>query len=229
MKVNVKEYPGCGKAHSFSGQECRPFITLSRSYGCDEQPFICSLINHLNQQSEKSLKKHPWRNVSNQIIKKTSRAHHLEAIEVENRIMDYEPFDEHSGYGRSCHSESDMRIMKTIRELMTNYARKGNVLFVGRGGMSVLHDLPNSLHLKLTAPLAYRTELVSSRLGISAFEAEEMIHSIDRRRITWTEHLVDKPFHETDFDLILNTARLSVKQMVDIVLQAMISRKNNVI
>ncbi len=225
MKSSLREYPNNNVPHQLAQKEPGPVITLSRSYGCDEQPFVDRLLDYLNHQNAKRGKSHRWSYASHLIMDKTARRLHLEAYDVENRVMEHGLGEDWNAGPNVRHTAADLKMIKTIKELMVKSANRGNVIFVGRGGKSVLHHIPNSLHLKLTAPLSYRIDQVTKNMHMRPSDAEEMILSIDKQRILWTEHLIDEPFDEDDFDLTLNAASLSTKEMVAVVVQILNARK----
>ena len=55
--------------------------------------------------------------------------------------------------------------LEAIRDLIEELARGGNVLIVGRGGQAVLRGWPETLHLRIIAPLEVRVERLVQRHG----------------------------------------------------------------
>ncbi|WP_421877556.1 AAA family ATPase [Marinoscillum sp.] len=186
MKVNLKNYMEEREKNLHKPTISGPVLTISRSYGCDEHPLVNSLILHLNQLRDHGLKKHTWSYINQEVIEETAKALHMQPYDVEARVMAHteKTNDWLSGFN-SRKTVSDSIILETIKDIMVTFARKGNVIFVGRGGMNVLRSIPNSLHVKVSAPRDYRVGQVVNQMKMNPRDAEDMIRSIDKQRKNW--------------------------------------------
>ena len=65
---------------------------------------------------------------------------------------------------------SDAKVKKTLADIIRGFAQEGNVIIVGRAGVSLTKLIKNSLHIRLQAPIEWRIKIVSERQKISIDE-----------------------------------------------------------
>jgi len=141
----------------------------------------------------------------------------LEEVD-ENRVGWLREFMESvSSAGRVSDIAYVHRLLKTLASL----AARGNCVFVGRG---VAHILPveTTLRVRLVAPVAWRVRATSRKLGVSEAEASLKVAAIDRHRVEFVrEHFNQDTTDPSLYDLVLNTARFSVEQCADLIVEAL--------
>ncbi len=100
-------------------------------------------------------------------------------------------------------------------------ARRGNVVFVGRGASYVL---PHSggLAVRIVAPDDFRIRRIMQRENVDEAEARRRMEKVDRGR----REFVQRYFHRDiadprQYDLVLNTGRLGIEVVSDLLLVAM--------
>ena len=120
---------------------------------------------------------------------------------------------------------SDKKIRKTIIDVIRSITKAGDVIIVGRGGVAFGKDNPNSLHIKLTAPIEWRVQRISTNYKKTDSEALMYLLEVDQER----KYLIDSFMgFETDmsiFDMVFNRKVMSEKEIVSIILQIAESRK----
>ena len=97
----------------------------------------------------------------------------------------------------------DIKIKKTIGEVIKTFAERGHVIIVGRAGASICHDIPKSLHIRMIAPLEFRMNEVSRKYMISLHDAEKKIHEIEKQRKAFRDQFMNKKEKEM-FDVYYN-------------------------
>jgi cytidylate kinase len=175
-------------------------ITVSRqlgSLGCDIADAVAQRLGYHKV----------WRGLINQAARRARTPE-----------MALEMLDELGLLGLKPSLSEESAYLDAIRELIEEQARADNVLIVGRGGQAVLHGWPNTLHVRLIAPLDVRVERLVQRHGISANAALAQIQASDRRR----KRFVERAYHvdwgdPTLYDLVLNTASLDVARTADLI------------
>ncbi|MBR09790.1 MAG: hypothetical protein CMP48_19150 [Rickettsiales bacterium] len=226
MKINLKNYMSEREKSLHKQSIPGPAITVSRTYGCDEHEFVKALIRKLNQLRDKGLKSHAWKYINREIIEESAKQLKMQAYDVENRVMvHHEPQSEWFANFDSHKKLSDSEIIDVIKDMITTYAKKGNVIIIGRGGIGVVKSMPNSLHIRLNAPIDYRIGIVAKQMNMNPMDAEEMIRSIDNQRKKWAEHLIERPIDDAAFDLVFNMERMKVDEMSDQVVNLLVKRK----
>lgn len=207
-----------------------PYLTISRQYGCESNKITIKLLHKINMHI-KALKgtavHHQWKFISKEIIDDSAEQLGLASKSLEQQIM---LRGKDSGgnifMGLSRHyNVKDKKLFGTIREIIDDFARVGNVIILGRAGAAMTQDIPNGLHLRLIAPLEYRIRTISQKKGVSEEVAKEMIIEMDKNRETWTENLSKKDFTDSWFDLILNRATLSEDEIVNMIFSLMQERE----
>ena len=123
--------------------------------------------------------------------------------------------------------QSDPRraVLEYTQQVITEAARSGNVVIVGRGGAYVLHDLPGVLHVFLRADESTRVKAVMEREHIGQEDARRRVKQTDENRRAYIRqvygHTWDLPSH---YDLVLDTGRLGYDATVDAILAALKGR-----
>ena len=68
---------------------------------------------------------------------------------------------------------SDLRVKKAIRDVVLPMCKEGHIVLVGRGGVSIAQNIPDSLHVRLIAPFYWRVENVMKKKEMDMAKAEE--------------------------------------------------------
>ena len=117
-------------------------------------------------------------------------------------------------------SMSHATYLRRLISVLLLLEREDNVLIMGRGGAFVLTD-PGTLHVRVTAPMPCRVAKLMQRGGVSAPEAERVLRRSDEERARFIQQSFDadigSPPH---YDLVVNTAELSVEAAAEIVILA---------
>ena len=87
---------------------------------------------------------------------------------------------------------SDLRVKKAIRDVILSICKGGNIVLVGRGGVSIAHDIPDSLHVRLIAPFYWRVENVMKKKQMEIEAAEEYVVDTDEKRFNLITTFLDK-------------------------------------
>ncbi len=96
----------------------------------------------------------------------------------------------------------------TVTEVITEIAREGDAVILGRGGQHILQDLPGAHHVLLVADHAFRIKQIKKHFQVTDREAEAAIKAHDRRRNSLLRAFADvDPDDPHLYDLTVNTAR----------------------
>ncbi|MGD9546938.1 MAG: AAA family ATPase [Candidatus Krumholzibacteriia bacterium] len=114
--------------------------------------------------------------------------------------------------------EYHVALVKAISRL----AARGGVVFLGRGAELILKENAD-LRIRLVASRQVRLANLQDRTGLSRAEARALMEENDRRRSEFIRSIFKvEPGRPEDFDLVLNADRMSVEQMTELSLLAMI-------
>ena len=225
--INMKKYlidyfsERSEKMHGQEGHHVGPVVTISREFGCGANDLTAKLMKVLISRNKE------WKHVNKEILEETARELHTQPDKIKHV---FNPHDKNvlsdmlTGLSHA-HAVSDARVHKVVSEVIASFAHKGKVIIVGRGGVAITRTIPNSLHIKLMAPIEWRAQGISERRKITMDKARELALDFDHRRDLFINHLLDKKEDNSIYDLILNRMSLSDEELIGIILYAM-EKKN---
>jgi len=205
--------------------EYGPVITISRDFGCAANLIANDLAEQLTKRDVQSTE--PWKVISKEILDQSAKELGIDPDKIEY-IFKFEKrsaIDEVIEAFSSKYYKSERKIRKTISEVIHTFGERGRVIIVGRAGSTILRDIPNSLHVRIIAPLDYRVEGVSKRHQISLKAARKLTLDMDKKRAILRNDFAGKKINDVDYDLVLNSKTLSLEQMVAIIEKAAEIRK----
>ncbi|MGI9544424.1 MAG: AAA family ATPase [Cyclobacteriaceae bacterium] len=226
MKIDLKEYFKQRDHQKEVQLQPGPVITISRDFGCRANEVANELLNEITNNPSGQFKNRPWRILNKEIVTEAAKALQRKPYEVEHALKPHEKtlLEEFiSSY--SMDRLVDKKIQKGIRDLVTSYARIGNLIIVGRAGVAVTRSLDRSLHVKLEAPLAWRVEYLRRSKGISLEKALALVQQNDQCRRVFISHMTNEPYEEAFFDVTFNRATLSTDAIVKSTLQLLESKQ----
>ena len=111
---------------------------------------------------------------------------------------------------------------EAVKQLIEEFAEEGEVILVGRAGQVLLRGRPDVLHVRMTAPRALRIERVAAAQGISMAAAQARIENSDKHRRDYLRRNYRIDWDDPDlYDLIINTARVSLAAATAMILAAL--------
>ena len=206
-----------------SGTEEGPVITISRLTGCDARQVAEYVVESLNRKSSDA----KWKWVDKDIIYDIAKELNTNTERVENF---------YKGIELSNMSEmimafsggfvSDLRVKKAIKEVVLSICKDGHVVLVGRGGVSIAHDIAESLHVRLIAPFYWRVENLMKKKQMDIEKAEEYIVDTDEKRHNLITTFLEKKSVNIDylFDSTINRQSFSINDTAEIIV-SMYERK----
>lgn len=192
-----------------------PVITISRMAGCPAGLVAEALLKKLRHENIGPDPRH-WRIVSKEVLSEAARALGLSEQKI-NYVFESgsrTTMDEVIEALSSRYYKSDVKIRKTIADVIRTIAASGSVILIGRGSVALTQDIPGSLHIRLQAPEDWRVQKLMAKQGWSWEEALKVARDWDRRRNALiqefantrdTESLFHASFscHKVDLDSIV--------------------------
>ncbi len=146
-------------------------------------------------------------------ISETVVAYGLPAAEVEKFDEKRPPFWDSLSIQRA-------RYLHSIQALIYDFARKDNVVIVGRGGQVLLKDLPGVLHVRIVAPFDFRIRRIIKQRGGDEKQAADVLHRSDRDSSGFIRAFFEVDWDDqTFYDLVINTRILSEETGARIILK----------
>lgn len=202
-----------------------PVITISREHGCDASVLGDLIAKRINSSFPESNKL--WKCINKEILEEASKELKLSASKIADKVVTSSDniIEDLLNSFSNHYKIPETKVLDTIKEVIQLYAHQGKVIIIGRGGVFISNDIPQSLHIKLTAPFNWRVARIESKFNISHDKAIAQCNALDEKRRIWNNRLSNVNTVDNVYDLILNSSTLSDKQMLDIIFTAMKGKK----
>jgi cytidylate kinase len=199
--------------------QVRPFVTISREFGCQARPLAFRLAQTLNEKLKPVV---PWVAYDRELLDTVAREMRLRREIIES--LDGRRRDEMSEWFDTILNRSvdDGLVVRKIAELIRSLALHGHSILVGRGSQMATHNLTNGLHVRLVAPRAWRVRKLADTRRLDLREAEKLLDQSQAERDRFIRAFFrfdpDRPFL---YDLTLNNGRFDIEHMTDLVILAL--------
>jgi cytidylate kinase len=194
-----------------------PVITLSRLTGCDARQVAAILVDDLNHKYGIT----KWRWVDKDIIYAIAKELNTDTQRVENFYKGIELSNlSEMIMAFSGGFVSDLRVKKAIRDVVLSMCKEGFIILVGRGGVSIAHEITDALHIRLIAPFYWRVENVMKKKEIDIEAAEEYVVDTDEKRFNLIQAFLDKKPLNIDylFDATINRSTFTIQEIAALIL-----------
>lgn len=115
----------------------------------------------------------------------------------------------------------DEQALRTTSEQVLREAAKDGAVVLGRAGAWALAGVPGLLRVRLYGPVEARVAQACRLEGVDAPTARQRLGTVDRARADYVRRLYGRAVDEPDrFDLQVDSTRLPLDAVVDVVLQA---------
>jgi cytidylate kinase len=114
---------------------------------------------------------------------------------------------------------NSQRFMKMTEIIMKNIAATSNCVIVGRGSQCILENEPNTLHLRLTAPLESRVaRYMAKDESLNKSKATEQLKLMEKNRSEYIKHYYKKDINDPSiYHSIINLGKFSTEEAVDFI------------
>ena len=200
-----------------------PVITLSRLTGCDARQVAALLVDDLNHKYGTT----KWKWVDKDIIYAIAKELNTDTQRVENFYKGIELSNiSEMIMAFSGGFVSDLRVKKAIKDVVLTMCKEGFIILVGRGGVSIAHEMTDALHIRLIAPFYWRVENVMKKKKMEIEAAEEYVVDTDEKRHNMILNFLDKKPLNLDylFDATINRSSFTIKEISELV-QIMYEKK----
>jgi cytidylate kinase len=194
----------------------RPFITISREYGCDAGSIAAAIAEELNKHEKTDV----WQSYERELVDKIVEDHDISEKLIET--IDTKKREEINEFWRTVLTDYPpqvsvyQKLVRTVRSL----AIHGSAIFVGRAAVMITRDLKYGVHLRFVAPASYRIHKIMEKAGIrDRLEAEKLVERKDKERHDFlTQYLKFEAFNPASYDLTINVAKTSKEEVAQIVI-----------
>lgn len=226
-KINLKDYLTDQYLKSMKPAEIGPVVTISREFGCQAKPIAKQLVELIGEKLNKKGIVSDWKWINKEILVESAsqlevlprRIEHVFEAEEKNTIEQLVTSFSERYY------KSDLTIKKMVAKVIRSFANKGRIIIVGRGGVTVTKNHPKALHIRLYAPFDWRVQQMSKKRNIPIDKVIPYAMEMDVKRKKFRDFFSDKETDNSIFDLMLNRATLTDKEIVDAIIHIMEKRR----
>ncbi|WMI80505.1 cytidylate kinase-like family protein [Anaerotignum sp. MB30-C6] len=110
------------------------------------------------------------------------------------------------------------KIFLVQSQVIKEVAEKGSCVIVGRSADYVLSDMDNCINVYLQADLKDRVERAVNLYGLTDKNVEASVVKTDKRRASYYTYFTGLKWGKSEnYDLILNTSRMELENIVDVI------------
>ena len=218
-----KQYINLHSTVTDTKKEIFPCITISRQTGSGSYEVSEKLIKIL--QSKTKDPDNSWTYFNKDLITKV-----IEEFKLPGVFKNYFAEDKYNPISDAVNEllgvkPSEWTIVHKSTEIILQLARYGKTIIVGRGSNIITSKLPNSLHVRLIAPIENRLKHVQEVFKYSKSEATEYIKREDANRYKYLKsHFFREPDDPTLYHLTINTGLLSYEESAMVIADALIKK-----
>lgn len=213
--------------NSEENRQVKPFITISREYGCQSRDVADCLQKKLNSKESESSHPQLWQIFSKEIIEKAAKELNVDRKRIEKLFSDEKRtmIDEILNSLSEKYYKSDRLILHTMKKIIRDMANNGHVIIIGRNGVGITQDLKNGLHIRLIAPIEWRVEKL---IGAGGFYTRDVAkaHAMEtdyKRSIFLKSETLKEPV----FDIVFNTQKFTPEDISNIVIEILENSRKN--
>lgn len=205
-----------------------PFITISRLHGCGGKMLADALVKEINSLEGKKKNSQPWFWISKEILETSVRELSIDQDRVMRIFQNkwHGTIQEMLSSFTTKYYAYDFDIIRTITRVVRDFASRGNIVIVGRGGLEVTHGMNGGFHVSLIAPLGWRVKQVMGKEKIkSRAEAEKYIKDVDRRRLALRKKFNARMPGDYAYHTTFNCEHFSTDELAESIVKCMQVKK----
>lgn len=195
----------------------RPCITISREFGCQAYPLAEILHKRLNELAEGE---EDWIVLDRLLMEKIAAESGFAKTELEY-VTQVNPTFQTLMMTVVGRKHADPFVVFTyIKKTVRYFAKAGNSIIVGRGGVCLTQDLPHAFHVRLMAPLSFKLGIIMKNLGLTEEEARAHIEARQFERDEFTHHFTKMDLSNPHlYHLLINNEKSTLDQIADIIIE----------
>ena len=118
----------------------------------------------------------------------------------------------------STQSVNDKAFIEATTSVVTDLAKAGDVVLIGRGANMILADVPGVVHIGMWAPLDVRVQTAMERENFNQQEAEKYVVELEQARVTFFRKFFKvNPYDPSLYHLMLNMGMMQPKTAAEVI------------
>lgn len=103
----------------------------------------------------------------------------------------------------------EAKLVRITRNLVSDLAREGRMVIVGRAAAAVLGEAVDALHTRVVGPREFRIRTAVDLLGVDPGQAGKLLDETDRNRARYHREFYDRDWNDpVHYHMVLNTGWL---------------------
>ncbi len=191
-----------------------PCITIAREFGCQAYPLAEELLSRLNAPQSGE----PWVIIGKQVLDEVARLSGYSVAQIEKSQDTPASLKAIFSMFLDKSRAEETEIFIHMKNVLRDFAKRGNCILVGRGGVFASQDLANCLHLRLVAPYDFRVQKIMRANKMNQKEAESFISLHQKQRDDFVRRFAAGDIDDSRlYHLVINNSRLPVESIAEMV------------
>ena len=196
------------------GKKPAPCFTIAREFGCQAYPLAELLVKRLNSR----IAGEPWVVVGKEILDEVARLSGFSVEQIEKSQDTPSSLKAIFSMFLDSSRAEETQVFTHMRNVIRGFAKRGNCVLVGRGGVFAAQDLPNCIHLRLVAPYDFRVEKIMASHQMDRTDAEKFIALHQKQRDDFIKRFADaRPGDALLYHLVINNGRMGIEEIAELV------------
>lgn len=200
-----------------------PFVTISRETGARGTAIGKAIAGFLDKADKPRIC--PWILFDKNLVEEIFNEFTFSGIES---LLPEKKFSEIQGLFEELFGlhPTKRELIYKVGDAVKKFARMGNVVIIGRGGVFLTRNQPNGLHLRLVGTVEKRTRYIMAKFNLDRKKAGDYIRNEDKQR----EHYVRKLYgvdvtNPHYYDMVINTDNLRDDDIVRMISEEVLRLK----
>jgi hypothetical protein len=194
----------------------KPCITISREYGCQAYRLADTIFQRLNEHAPEG---EEWTMLDRLLLDKIAQEAGWSKSELNYTTHSNPAISSMLANLMGPNSTQPMKAFALTKEVIRYFARAGNTIIIGRGGVAVTQNFPNTIHVRLIAPMEFKVANLMKSIGLSESEATERITERQGERNKFIKHFTHLDLSDPGlYHLILSNDKSTIREMSDLVI-----------
>lgn len=203
------------------GEKVRPFVTISREFGCEGTDLAINLASTLNDRLNLP-EEERWMYYDKALLDKLAEDHHL-AKELIMAAEEHKRGEIEQYLGKVLVDKpDDYEVFQYLVGAMTTLAKRGNVVLVGRGAPIITQGFDQGIHVRVYAGEAFKVRRIKECMCDLSDDPDEIAAFIEKegkKRDTFVERFgLPSSASPKFYHLMLNNDKFTVPEMTEAII-----------
>lgn len=191
-----------------------PCFTIAREFGCQAYPLAEKLVSRLNAR----VGGEPWVVVGRELLDEVARLSGFTVDQIEKSQDTPSSLKAIFSMFLDSSRAEETEVFTHMRTVIRGFAKRGNCILIGRGGVLATQDLPNCIHLRLVAPYEFRVQKIKKVHGMNEQDAKNYIDLHQQQRDDFVRRFTEGDMSDSsNYHLVINNSRMDVDKIAEVV------------